>query len=202
MFPNISQLSPRAQQYYQQVFQTRYQQLLQAAQQIPLAILVWGPGKNQTDLYRKRLQIRYALRQRGHAAFFSEELVGTTPPPPGMSLKAIEFLQAQAADLVVVLQVSYGTVAEVHDFASFRVISQKMLIFINQAAKDGYSYQGALQELRTLYGNVETFSDQDVVQCNLLGKVLDKVNVLQMVKYRDLTNANSWAPIPNPGGLQ
>ena len=199
MLPNVSQLSPRAQAYYSQVFQTRYEALRHAVQQVPLAILVWGPGKSQTDYYRKRLQIRYALRQRGHAAFFSEELADATPP--AASQKAIEFLQAQAADLVVVLQVSFGSVAEVHDFANFRVISQKMLIFINESAKDGYSFQGALKELQILYGNVETFTDQDIVQCNLVAKVLEKVNVLQMVKYRDLTNAASWAPLPVKGGV-
>jgi hypothetical protein len=197
--PQSVPLSPRAQQYFNNVFKPKYEALQQAVKQTPLAILVWGPGKSQTDYYRKRLQIRYALRQRGHAAFFSEELAGASPPAP--SQKAIEFLQAQAADLVVVLQVSFGSVAEVHDFANFRVISQKMLIFISESAKDGYSFQGALKELRILYGNVETFTDQDIVQCNLVAKVLEKVNVLQMVKYRDLTNAASWAQLPVRGGV-
>jgi hypothetical protein len=101
--------------------------------------------------------------------------------------------------MIVVLQTSYGSVAEVHDFSSFRVIDYKMLIFIHEKTTDGYSYKGALTELKKLYNNVETFSDDDVVQCHLLAKVLDKVNVLQMVKYRDMTNAASWASIPGRG---
>lgn len=196
--PGTVPLSPRAQQFFEQVFRPKYEALQNAVKQVPLMILVWGPGESARDLYRKRLQIRDELRRRGHAAFFSEELAGA--PAPGMSLKGIEFLQAQAADFIVVMQASYGSVAEVHDFASFRVINFKMLIFIDQAATDGYSYQGALTELKTLYNNVETYKyPEDIVQCNLLKKVMQKVDVLQMVKYRDLTNAGSWAPIPAQG---
>lgn len=185
-------LSPRAQQFFDQVFKPRYDALQQAVRQTPLVILVWGPGASAGDLYQKRLQIRDRLRELGHAAVFSEELEGGAPA--GASQKGIEFLQAQAADLIVVMQTSYGSVAEVHDFASFRVVNFKMLIFVDERAQDGYSYRGALTELKTLYGNVETFKyPDDITQCHLLGKVLEKVGVLQMVKYRDQQNAASWS---------
>jgi hypothetical protein len=188
-------LSPRAKKYFDQVFKPRYEALTKEVQQTPLMILVWGPGESQRDLYRKRLQIRDRLRELGHAAFFSEEL--ETSAPATMSQKGIEFLQAQAADFIVIMQASYGSIAEVHDFASFRVINFKMLIFIDEKAQDGYSYRGALTELKTLYNNVETYKyPEDVTQCRLLAKVLEKVAVLQTVKYRDMTNAGSWAPLP------
>ncbi len=194
--PQPVPLSPRAQEYFNQVFKPKYASLQQAVQQTPLAILVWGPGASAGDLYRKRAQIRDELRRRGHAAFFSEELEGTSPT--SLSQKGIEFLQAQAADLIVVMQASYGSVAEVHDFAEQRVISFKMLIFIDEKATDGYSYRGALAELKTLYNNVETYKyPEDIVQCHLLTKVLEKVNVLQMVKYRAIESAKSWGLIPD-----
>ena len=119
-----------------------------------------------------------------------------------MSQKGIEFLQAQASDFIVVMQASYGSVAEVHDFAEHRVINFKMLIFIDERATDGYSYRGALTELKTLYNNVETYKyPDDITQCHLLTKILQKVNVLQMVKYRATENAKSWGLIPDkPGG--
>ncbi|MBI5302363.1 MAG: hypothetical protein HY868_09510 [Chloroflexi bacterium] len=189
--------SPRAQQFFDQVFKPRYTALQQAVRQTPLVILVWGPGASAGDLYRKRLQIRDELRRLGHAAVFSEELAGGSPAE--MSQKGIEFLQAQAADLIVVMQTSYGSVAEVHDFASYRIVNFKMLIFIDERAQDGYSYRGALTELKTLYNNVETFKyPDDITQCHLLRKVIEKVNVLQMVKYRDQQNVASWAGV-NPG---
>ena len=185
-------LSPRAQQFFDQVFKPRYDALQQAVRQTPLVILVWGPGASAADLYQKRLQIRDKLRELGHAAMFSEDLAGSTSDH--FSQKGIEFLQAQAADLIVVMQTSYGSVAEVHDFASYRIINFKMLIFIDERAQDGYSYRGALTELKTLYGNVETFKyPDDITQCHLLGKVLEKVGVLQIVKYRDQQNAASWS---------
>lgn len=194
--PGAIPLSPRAQQFFEHVFKPRYDALQQAVRQTPLVILVWGPGASAGDLYQKRLQIRDELRRLGHAAMFSEELAGGTPT--GMSQKGIEFLQAQAADLIVVMQTSYGSVAEVHDFASYRVVNFKMLIFIDERAQDGYSYRGALSELKTLYGNVETFKyPDDITQCHLLRKVIEKVNVLQMVKYRDEQNAASWSGAPN-----
>lgn len=195
MLPNVSQLSPRAQEYFNQVFKPQYEKLQRAVQQTPLVILVWGPGASAGDLYQKRVQIRDELRRRGHAAFFSEELEGLSPT--ALSQKGIEFLQAQAADLIVVMQASYGSVAEVHDFAEHRVINFKMLIFIDEKATDGYSYRGALQELKVLYNNVETYKyPDDITRCHLLTKVIEKVNVLQMVKYRATENAKSWGLIP------
>jgi hypothetical protein len=187
-------LSPRAKEYFDAVFKPKYQQLQEAVKQTPLAILVWGPGASAGDLYQKRLQIRDELRRRGHAALFSEELEGSAPE--SLSQKGIEFLQAQAADFFVVMQASYGSVAEVHDFAEHRVINFKMLIFIDERATDGYSYRGALAELKALYNNVETYKyPDDITQCHLLTKVLEKVNVLQMVKYRATENARSWGLI-------
>jgi len=194
--PEPVPLTPRAKEYFKQVFKPQYAKLQQAVQQTPLAILVWGPGASAGDLYRKRVQIRDDLRRRGHAAFFSEELEAMSPTT--LSQKGIEFLQAQAADLIVIMQASYGSVAEVHDFAEHRVINYKMLIFIDEKATDGYSYRGALSELKTLYNNVETYKyPDDIAKCHLLTKVIDKVNVLQMVKYRAIENAKSWGLIPS-----
>jgi len=185
-------MSPRAREYFEKVFMPRYEALQAKVRQVPLVILVWGPGPSAGDLYQKRLRIRDELRKRGHAAVFSEEITGPVP----FSQKGIEFLQAEAADLIVVLQASYGSVAEVHDFAEFRVINYKMLIFIDERATDGYSYQGALRELKTLYNNVETYKyPEDIVECRLLTKVMEKVEVMQMVKWRAMESAKSWGLI-------
>lgn len=197
--PGSVGLSPRAQDYYARVFKPKYQSLQERVRQTPLAILVWGPGETARDLYQKRLQIRDELRRRGHAAFFSEELTDASSAP-APSQKGIEFLEAEAADLIVVLQASYGSIAEVHDFAEFRVVNFKMLVFVDRAAMDGYSYRGALAELKALYNNVETYRyPEDIAQCNLLKQVLEKVNVLQMVKFRALESAISWGLTPKQG---
>jgi hypothetical protein len=187
-----ARMSPRARKYFEEEFMPRYRALQAEIRRTPLVILVWGPGESGGDLYKKRLQIRDALRMKGHAAVFSEEIAGGDIDV-AMSLKGQEFLQAHAADLVVVIQSSYGSVAEVHDFAEFRVVAFKLLIFIDERAKDGYSYQGALEELRTLYGNVETYQyPRDIVECRLLDKVMQKVDVLQVTKWRAFQSARGW----------
>lgn len=188
-------MSPRAREYLDRVFIPQYEALQAKVRQVPLVILVWGPGESARDLYRKRLWIRDELRRRGHVAVFSEEICEMAPEAAA-SLKGIEFLQAEAADLIVVMQASYGSVAEVHDFAEFRVINYKMLIFIDERATDGYSYRGALAELKALYNNVETYKyPEDIVECRLLTRVLEKVDVLQMVKWRAMESARGWGLI-------
>lgn len=189
-------LAPRAKEYYEFVFKQRLAAMQAAVAQTPLAILVWGPGPSQKELYAKRVQIRDELRRRGHAAFFSEDL--ESEKPAHYSQKAIEFLEASAADLVVVLQVSYGSIAEVHDFSDYRVINAKLLIFISDQATDGYSYQGALNELKLIYNNVEAFHiPDDLVSCRLKAMVLEKVSVLQILKWRATVNAQSWGLVSN-----
>lgn len=184
-------LSPSARDYYERIFKPRLNKMKSEITATPLAILVWGPGPNNPLLYAKRMQIRDELRNRGHAAFFSEDL--SAERPTDYSQKAIEFLEARVADLVVVLQVSYGSIAEVHDFADDRVINAKMLIFISQSATDGYIYQGALSELKTLYGNIVTFNEpDDIVTCRLKTLVIEKVAVMQVLKWRATVNAKSW----------
>ncbi len=188
-------LSPRAREYYESIFKPRLDAMQAQVAKTPLAVLVWGPGPSNADLYAKRVQIRDELRRRDIAAFFSEDLQGDKPVD--YSQKGIEFLEASAADLVVVMQVSYGSVAEVHDFSDYRVINSKMLIFIADTATDGYSYQGALLELKALYNNVDTFHiPDDLTSCRLKTIVLEKVGVMQMLKWRATVNAQSWGLAP------
>jgi len=179
-------MSPRARRYFEGEFMPRYRAFQAEIRRIPLVILVWGPGESGGDLYKKQLQIRDALRMKGHAAVFSEEIPGGDIEIP-MSYRGQEFLQAHATDFVIVIQSSYGSVAEVRDFAEFRVIAFKLLIFIDERAKDGDSYREALKGLRILYGNVETYQyPGDIIECDLLGKVVQKVDVLQVTKWRAL----------------
>jgi hypothetical protein len=60
-----------------------------------------------------------------------------------------------------------------------------MLVFIDKACEHGFSYEGALRELRVLYGNVRTFAfPEDIDECNLLTDVIERVEVLQHAKWR------------------
>jgi hypothetical protein len=156
---------------------------------ISLNILVWGPGKGGGALYEKRLQIRDVLRQQGHDARFSED-VRRKSKLGKLSLRHEELLQALAADLIVTLYCSPGSIAEVHDFARLDVLGRKMLIFADEDTREGYGGQGLLRELLEDSKNVEYYTPDDITQCHLLGKVQGKVRKLQLAKLmRDLESS-------------
>jgi len=179
-------MTPEAQAFYEESFLPRYKALREKVRTTPLTVLIWGPGSGGDPLlYRKRLQIRGELRTWGLTALFSEE-IDVGDDVIGLSAKANELCQAIEADFIIVLQASPGSVGEAHDFAEFvGGVGSKMVVFIDEQARGGYSYAGALYELRVLYKNVETYSyPEDIVTCNLLGSVKSKVSVLQAVKWR------------------
>ncbi len=177
-------MSKKARSCYEE-FLGRYKAQLKKIEKVPLVILVWGPGPGGGDLYDKRLQIRELLRSLGHVALFSEE-INTGPIPPGLSARDLEECQAHEAHCIIAIQGSPGSIGEVHDFAGLMDIGHKILIFIDESAQDGYSYKGALQELKQRYTDcVETFNyPKDIKECNLVNSVLSKVRKLQITEWR------------------
>jgi hypothetical protein len=178
-------MGQRAREYYEKAFLPKYKELEAEVRRTPLAVLVWGPGLSDSDLYKKRLQIRAVLRSEGYAAVFSEE-IDADSGDLGNSAKARELLQALAADFIVVIHGSPGSVAEVHDFAGFiGDLGRKMLIFIDSQHVGGYSYTGALKELQTVYNNVHTYRyPEDIEQCHLIAAVRSRLTVLRWAKWR------------------
>jgi len=86
----------------------------------------------------------------------------------------------------MILQSSAGSIAEVHDFAGFiRDLGSKMFIFIDSRHVSGYSYTGALQELKTLYNNVQTYEyPKDIHECHLIAAVEERLRILRWAKWR------------------
>jgi hypothetical protein len=188
--PRIVRQSLRAKEFYSQVCRPCYESLQNAATQTPLVIMLWGPRQRTHGWSNKRLQIRDELRRLGHTVFFSEQL---GVPTAAFTKKAVEWLQHDAADLIVAMQPSYDSVGAVQHFAEFRVVESRMLLFINEAAPDEHLYHRALTELKTHYDNVETYKlPEDIIQDNLLKKIIAKVSVMQMVKHRAIQKARSW----------
>jgi hypothetical protein len=85
------------------------------------------------------------------------------------------------SDLIVVLQCSFGSAAEVHDFAGFlRDVGRKMMVFISRDLENGYSWGGALKEMRLQYGNVHSFAyPKDVEDCRLSAMVIERAESLR-----------------------
>jgi hypothetical protein len=131
------------------------------------------------------VEIRDTLLEDGYAAVFSEDIGKDFPKGLG-SLKSQEMVQAVAADAIVVIIGSPGSLAEFHDFSAFlHGIGPKMLVFTNSRHARSYSFRGALSELNELYGNVATFRyPRDIKECHLLGAVRRRLKLLRMAKWR------------------
>jgi hypothetical protein len=101
------------------------------------------------------------------------------------SLKFIEVMQAFAADFIVVIQASAGSIAEVHDTgALIDVLGSKMLVFVDKETRFGYSYRGLLSELNRRFSNVQEYQyPDDVVRCHLLTRVLEQVELRRWSKW-------------------
>jgi hypothetical protein len=100
----------------------------QAASRYPLAVLVWGPAPGDSIEYRKRCEIRDALNKAGHQARFSEDLIDSNRRADVLDE---EFLQVEAADLVVVLYGSRGTQTEIDALLRHSEFAEKAIIFIH-----------------------------------------------------------------------
>ena len=175
-------LTDRARDHLENVFLPQYRKTLEAIEQTSLVVLIWGPSSARPELYRKRLQIRAELRKQNVTAMFSEEISTTTDTP--YSLSTQELAQARCSDLIVVLQCSIGSTAEVHDFGRIREVASKLLVFVDQDFRSSYSYGALLSDLSTRFNNVREYHfPVDIESCNLMGAVLAQVRVLRQAKW-------------------
>jgi len=178
--------SQRAKEYHKKVYHRRREKYLRQVKKIIFSILVWGPGeKGKEDLYKKRLDIVNYLRLQEHDAFFSEEEDPEMGAGDYPTVKAREFIQALAADLIVILRCSFGSTAELHDFADYEELASRMLLFIDRETNSSYSNQGVVKELGEIYRDVYQFSYPDDIQaCNVASKVLYRVRLEQHREFR------------------
>jgi hypothetical protein len=135
---------------------------LDDVEKVAVSVLLWGPGLNDNSaLGTLRRELRTKLRQQGHAAAYSEELCDPQSP---YSIRLQQLAQAQEFDLIVSLPCTPGSIAEVHDFASDRRISAKILLFLNRAFLEGYSAQ-SLEAISTLVScRIEYYLDESDFQ--------------------------------------
>jgi hypothetical protein len=173
-------LSSAAQQAWAR-FQRHYKVWIKKPESISLSILIWGPNPgSQSRVARKREAIRQALINRGHHAFFSEEL-----PDPSQHefLIADELAQARAADLIIVLvEDAPGARAEVIDFCNRPEIIQKVLVMVPEGLRQSYIGRGPLSIIEDGYGGVFWYTDDDLENCRVLTKAIRRVEARRLVK--------------------
>lgn len=189
MLQKSIQLSSSAMQFYREVFKPKYDALYRAASETPLVVLMWGPSG---DWYPQRLQIRDKLAERGHQVSFREDLGISSGL---VAQRAMDLIPGSgfSTDVAIVIQSAYSAIGEVQHFAEFRVVETRMLIFVDESAKDRRSYLPSIAQLQLLYNNIETFkSPEEIVKGRVLEMVLDKVALFQMVKYVAQKSARRW----------
>lgn len=153
---------------------------LAEAERTPVGVLLWGPGLDSTSpLAAVRLNLRSRLRQKGHAAFYSEELFDSAKP---FSLRLQQLAQAQNVDLIVSLPSTPGSLGEVHDFAADRRVHAKLLVFLNELHLSGYSAQ-SLQALSTLLScHLEYYPNENDTEI-IERRTLEEVRQIRELKY-------------------
>lgn len=172
-------LSPEAESFFAKL-RPRLQRSLAEVQRIPVSVLLWGPSPEKTcPMANMRKGLRRKLREKGHAAFFSEEL---WDPSADSSLRLQQLVQAQNFDLVVSLPESAGAIAEVHDFASDRRVNAKMLVLLDESTLDGYGAKSLTSISSVLSCQILTYPDADCVEM-IEDKVLSEVQRIREIKY-------------------
>jgi hypothetical protein len=106
------------------------------ARKITFDILIWGPAKEDCELYSIRNEIKDFCSKAGHSAKFSEELIheGTCKPAPNPLTD--EVFHADAASIIIVLYESRGTQTEYDRILKYNKFINKSLIFIEVSTWD------------------------------------------------------------------
>ncbi|MBI5032027.1 MAG: hypothetical protein HZB51_15960 [Chloroflexi bacterium] len=179
----------RLRNYFTRTFIPRFQSLQNATSQTRLIVMLWSPQSATTwsNWTKKALT---ELERRGHTVFYSEQLGVSTSM---RSKKGVEYRATDTLDLILTVQSMFDPIGDVQDLNDMLVVDAKMLLFIDQAARDRYLYEFAETELAARYNNIESFKfPDDLQQTLLLDKLLAKLNVMQMVKYRAIQNGKNW----------
>lgn len=154
----------------------------EAASRFSLAVLVWGPAPGDSIEYRKRCEIRDSLNQAGHQARFSEELID---PDRRADVLDEEFLQVEAADLVVVLYGSRGTQTEIDALLGHAEFAEKAIIFIHAELlpKALGGVAGDTWKRLQRRAQVIEYTTEELQQCAVVGQTNELVEKTRRAAY-------------------
>jgi hypothetical protein len=150
------------------------------AHKIAVAVLIWGPSPaDASPISNLRKELKAKLMERGHLAVFSEQIVSRKN---GLSIKTQQRMHAQYFDLIVSLPSSPGSIAEIHDFIGDPRLNKKMMIFLDNQFRRGYSNQSL--EASSTVRTYETFFYNGVKGLKKVkNTVLKEVQKIREEKY-------------------
>lgn len=189
----LSPLIPKttkAAEYHQQVFLPKVADRLQQLSRVPLSVFVCGPSSEADPLAKKKLDIINAFREKDYDAYTGEEVVkelktrDTKAGRPVRTDNVYEREVARSSELVIMLRVSYGSVAEFHEFFSVPEIANHLYVFVDEEHYDSYSTVGALSMHEKMYGKVLRYkSPDDIEKCSLVGRSLEIAEMHRAAKW-------------------
>lgn len=134
------------------------------------------------NLQLKRIQIRKALEASGHFVKYAEDLVDPNLPSPQNNAVLQEIVIMAEIDLIINVVDSPGSIVELGLIANKSSLSQKSTLFLDASYSTGLVAEQCLLAVE-LGANFETFNyPEDLVQCNLLGFVKERVEKTQFAK--------------------
>ena len=104
----------------------------------------------------------------GHDAFFSEELA-----VPAVPTNVLELVQLKKVNLVVNIAASFGSLAEFENYGV--LLGKRHLVFLNEAARGGFTDTGTRKLFRANGGTDEFFKEEDISSGVLVLAALDWV---------------------------
>ncbi len=180
----------KAAEYHSRVFAAKVEGKLEEMAKLPVSVFVCGPSEPQDLLCKKKIDIVNALRENSHDAMLGEEEVEELKQRDRASGRPVRLDNvyeneiASAADVVVILRGSPGSVAEFHEFFQNPNIEAKMYVFADGAHDAGYSSAGALNMHELLQGKVVRYkSPDDITNCTIKTRVQEIVSNFQAAKW-------------------
>ncbi|MGX1928337.1 hypothetical protein [Flagellimonas sp. 2504JD4-2] len=154
-----------------------------------ITILVFGPqivelssDEKTRKLQDKRVQIRKELESLGHFVRYAEDVTDNSLPEPFNNMLMQEILIMNQYELIINLIESNGTVSEATLIALKPEFAKKSTLFINSDYEDGFTVQACrLAEFHGAEFNTYEYPN-DLDDCNLLGFIMKKVEMVQFVK--------------------
>ena len=112
-------------------FCIKAKRIINLAYQMPVRVLVWGPGQTDEKGYAKRKEIKDEIRRRfpNSEVYFSEdkELRSITGSLPTL---IAEIVHARAAHIVIVLGISRGAEIEIDHLSQDATIARKLWVLL------------------------------------------------------------------------
>jgi hypothetical protein len=156
---------------------------------IKLNILVFGPqvatlsaDQRTLNLQKKRIQIREELEKLGHNVKYAEDMVDPNLPSPQNNTFLQEIVIMAEHDLIFNLVDSPGSITEAALIASKPNLCQKASLFLDSQYSTGLTAESC-RHAKNLGADFNTYTyPKDLVDCNLLTFILERVSKAQLVK--------------------